>query len=116
MNRLYYSTGSFINNLASTCSKKDKTSSCELVRTGSTEANNLCYGCEYGMAVKANQTKGEECEAYTNDYNCRLLFTNGQCDQCWHSYYWDSNICLLRSSLIFISLKVLALWIMYISI
>jgi len=63
-----------------------------------TTSSYSCYSCEKNYAVASN---GYSCISYTNDVNCRTLFTGNEvCYYCWHSYYWDDYVCRLKSILL----------------
>merc|ERR1711981_125717 len=57
-----------------------------------------CAACKAGFAVVTAETS---CLAFTADSGCRKLgITDKYCNQCTHSYYFDSTKCVLNANLI----------------
>jgi len=57
-----------------------------------------CYSCGSGYAVSSDS---KTCISYTTMADCRTLQTgNTDCYYCWHSYYWDGELCKLNGVLI----------------
>ena len=56
-----------------------------------------CYSCKASYAVTST---GTTCTSYTNDGNCRTLHTDGNCNYCYHAYYWDTTYCTLKSLIV----------------
>lgn len=66
---------------------------CDYVVATSASTNN-CYACKSGYAVASTLTS---CTSFTTTPNCRLLNSAGSCHYCWHSYFWDTESCILSS-------------------
>lgn len=84
-----------VNNSGSdSCTKTNVIFNCESVFMTSSATWN-CYACKKNFAVTNSKLT---CITYTSDPNCREQdSTNTACYSCWHSYYWDTNICKQKS-------------------
>ena len=75
---------------SASCTKTNVISNCEYVFMTSSSTWN-CYSCVKTFAVTNSKLT---CITYTADPNCRELdSSNIACYSCWHSYYWDTNVC-----------------------
>lgn len=54
-----------------------------------------CYSCKLGFAVHSTPTS---CITFTSDINCRQLNLSKKCKYCWHAYYWDTDLCILKTN------------------
>ena len=66
-----------------------------------------CYSCKSNYAVASTAIS---CTAYTTDGNCRMLNSSGDCNTCWHSYYWDASTCKLTAFVTIFSSVALAIF------
>merc|ERR1712224_926364 len=74
------------------CKKAESVTNCQVYTSNGIQ--NGCYNCQSNYVV-ANS--GLACTAFTTDSNCRTLNKGGTCHSCWHSYYWNTNSCKLKS-------------------
>jgi len=69
--------------------------------------NTKVYTCDTGYAAANALTS---CIAFTTDSNCRQLdSTNAYCLTCWHSYYFNAGVCVLKAGVVALSGLALAL-------
>ena len=82
---------------STTCVKGNSIANCDFIRQTGTSTW-ACYSCATNYAVAYSELA---CVSYGNDSNCRRLSSgNSTCYYCWHSYFWDSSVCKLKSNFI----------------
>ena len=96
-NKDYAGTGSVSQDAGfESCGAGGTISNCEFY--GLLGASTLsCDSCKAGYALKSNQIK---CTSFTIDANCRMLNGSNTCQYCFHSYFWNTNLCKLFTNLV----------------
>jgi len=82
------------------CMKGNNITNCEYQSAlyNGSAVNIECFSCKSNYAVSSTL---DSCVSFSSDANCRSLQSGGtSCKNCWHSYYWNSSLCVLSSNLV----------------
>jgi hypothetical protein len=82
---------------SSVCKKVTMIANCDFHLQQSSSVQ-LCYSCASNYSVSSDALT---CISFTTISDCRTLQAgNVDCHYCWHSYFWDGELCKLTGNLI----------------